>query len=310
MTPIFKIEVNGKDITAQLKKNSVSISFSDEDGNQSDEIVIKAAGDFTRPKYEDEIKLWLGYAESALFYCGLFRVQNTTKDKYSISINASGANFSAELKQKRDTSYEKVSLKDVAQIVAERHSLKLKSDFDDMFVQHLRQTNESDLHMMKRLSNDYNAIFSIKNDTLIFLKRIKENKVSDALPIFEIDASECDGYPPIKRSNKTYYLSCMASWHDTKENVVQSVTVGSGNPVLKIKGQYKSAAEATKKAEAKLQIANRGIKSGTLSTYGREIYAGGMLKLTGVGEDDGEYTIKSVNHSLEGGWKMRVEIEN
>ena len=309
MTPIFKIEVNGKDITAQLQKNSASISFSDEDGNQSDEIVIKAAGDFTRPKYEDEIKLWLGYAESALFYCGLFRVQNTTKDKYSISINASGANFSAALKQKRDTSYEKVSLKDVAQIVADRHSLKLKSDFDDMFVQHLSQTNESDLHMMKRLASDYNAIFSIKNGTLVFLKRIKENKVSDELPLFEIDVSECESYS-IEHSNKTLYTSCEASWQDTKENKHQSVTVGSGDPVLKIKGQYKSAAEATKKAEAKLQSANRGTKSGTLSTYGREIYAGGMLKLTGAGEDDGEYTIKSVNHSLEGGWKMRVEIEN
>lgn len=309
MTPIFKIVVNGKDITTQLQKNTASINFSDEDGNQSDEITIKAAGDFARPKYEDETKLWLGYAESGLFYCGLFRVQNTTKDKYSISINASGANFSAALKQKRDVSYEKVSLKDVAQIVADRHALKLKSDFDDMFVQHLSQTNESDLHMMKRLANDYNAIFSIKNGTLVFLKRIKENKVSDELPVFEIDVSECEGYS-IKHSNKTLYASCEASWQDTKENKHKSVTVGSGDPVLKIKGQYKSAAEATKKAEAKLQSANRGIKSGTISMYGREIYAGGMLKLTGAGEDDGEYSIKSVNHTFDSGWKMSIEIEN
>jgi len=309
MTPIFKLEANGADITESLQKNTVSISFSDEDGNQSDEITIKVAGDFKRPKYQDELKLWLGYKESNLFYCGLFKVQSTERDNYSLTINASGADFSSALKQKRDTSYEKVSLKDVAEIVADRNSLKLKSDFDDMFLPHLSQTNESDLHMMKRLSSDYNAIFSIKNGTLIFLKRIKENMASKELPVFEIDIGECESYT-IKYSDKTIYGACEASWQDTKANKVQSVTVGNGIPVLKLNGHFKTAAEAQLKAEAKLQNANRGTKSGTISMYGREIYAGGMLRLSGVGEDDGEYSIKSVNHTLDSGWKMSIEIQN
>ncbi|MEN4053766.1 contractile injection system protein, VgrG/Pvc8 family [Sulfurimonas sp. NWX79] len=309
MTPLFKIEANGADVTAQLQKDLSSISFSDEDGNQSDEITLKVAGNFKRPKYQDEIKLWLGYEEVGLFYCGVFKVQSTQRDKYSLSISATGADFSSALKQKRDTSYEKVSLKDVAQIVASRHELKLKSDFEDMLMPHLSQTNESDLHMMKRLAKDYNGIFSIKNGTLVFLKRIKENMASDKLPVFEIDVSECDSYS-IKHSDKTIYGACEASWHDTKENIVKSVTVGSGEPVLKLKGNFKTPAEAKAKAEAKLQNANRGVKSGTISMYGKEIYAGGMLKLSGAGEDDGEYSIKSVNHTFDSGWKMSIEIEN
>jgi phage protein D len=309
MTPIFKVEVNSKDVTNALQKDLASINFSDEDGSQSDEITLKVAGDFKRPQYQDEIKLWLGYEESTLFYCGIFKVQNTTRDKYSLSISATGADFSSALKQKRDMSYEKVSFKDIAKIVADRHELKLKSDFEDMLLPHLSQTNESDLHMMKRLSNDYNAIFSIKNGTLIFLKRIKENRASDKLPVFAIDVSECESYS-IKHANKTIYGACEASWQDTKENAVKSVTVGSGVPVLKMKGNFKTPAEATKKAEAKLQRANRGSKSGSILMYGKEIYAGGMLKLSGAGEDDGEYTIKSVNHTFDDGWKMSVEFEN
>ena len=309
MTPIFKVEANGSDVTAQLQKDLNSISFSDEDGNQSDEITIKVAGSFARPKYQDEIKLWLGYEEVGLFYCGLFKVQSTERDKYSLSISATGADFSSALKQKRDTSYEKVSLKDVARIVANRHELKLKSDFDDLFMPHLSQTNESDLHMMKRLAKDYNGIFSIKNGTLVFLKRIKENMASDKLPVFEIDVSECDSYS-IKHSDKTIYGACEASWHDTRENKMLSITVGNGTPVLKLKGNFKTPAEAKAKAEAKLQSANRGSKSGTITMHGREIYAGGMLKLTGAGEDDGEYSIKSVNHTYDSGWQMSIEIEN
>ena len=309
MTPLFKIEANGNDVTAQLQKDISSISFSDEDGNQSDEITLKVAGNFARPKYQDEIKLWLGYEEVGLFYCGVFKVQSTERDKYSLSISATGADFSSALKQKRDTSYEKVSLKDVAQIVASRHELKLKSDFEDMFMPHLSQTNESDLHMMKRLAKDYNGIFSIKNGTLVFLKRIKENMASDKLPVFEIDVDECDSYS-IKHSDKTIYGACEASWHDTKENKTQSITVGNCTPVLKLKGNFKTPAEAKAKAEAKLQSANRGSKSGSISMYGKEIYAGGVLKLTGAGEDDGEYSIKSVNHTYDSGWQMSIEIEN
>jgi len=309
MTPIFKVEANGADVTAQLQKELNSIHFSDEDGNQSDEITLKVAGNFTRPKYQDEIKLWLGYEEVGLFYCGLFKVQNTERDKYSLVISATGADFSSALKQKRDTSYEKLSLKDVAHIVANRHELKLKSDFDDMFMPHLSQTNESDLHMMKRLADDYNGIFSIKNGTLIFLKRIKKNMASDKLPLFEIDVSECESYS-VKHSDKTIYGACEAYWHDTKANKVQSVTVGNGVPILKIKGNFKTPAEAKAKAKAKLQIANRGSKSGTISIYGKQIYAGGMLKLTGAKEDNGKYSIKSVNHTFDVGWKMSIEIEN
>lgn len=309
MTPIFKIEANGSDVTRELQKDIVSISFSDEDGNQSDEITLKVAGNFKRPKYQDELKLWIGYEESGLFYCGLFRVQSTERDGYALTITATGADFSSALKQKRDASYEKVSPKDIAKIVANRHNLKLKSDFDHMYFPHISQTNESDLHLLRRLAHDYNAIFSIKNGTLVFLRRIKKNMASPKLPVFEIDASECESYS-IKHADRTIYGSCEAVWHDTKENRSQSVVVGSGDPVLKIKGNYKTAAEAQAKAQAALQRANRGTKSGSLSMYGREIYAGGILKLSGANEDNGEYSIKSVNHTFDGAWKMSIEIEN
>jgi len=309
MTPIFKIEANGKNVTDLIQKDLVSISFSDEDGNQSDEITIKVAGDFKRPDYKDQLKLWLGYKEKSLFFCGLFLVQSTERDSYGLTITATGADFSQALKQKRDTSYEQLSLKDIAQMVADRHSLKLKSDFDDLLMPHLSQTDESDLHMMKRLAADYNGIFSIKNQTLVFMQRIKENKVSSELPIFDINVSECESYN-IKHADKLIYGACEASWQDTKENKVKNIIVGDGTPILKLSGQFKTPAEAKLKAEAKLQKANRGTKTGSISMYGKEIYAGGTLKLSGVGEDDGEYSIKSVNHSFDSGWNMSVEIEN
>lgn len=309
MTPVFKIEANGADVTSALQKNLSSIAFSDEDGNQSDEITIKVVGDFKRPKYEDQIKLWLGYEESALFFCGLFLVQTTERDSFGLTITATGADFSKTLKQKRDTSYEQLSIKAIAAMIAKRNSLSLKCDFDDMQITHLSQTNEADLQFMKRLATEYNAIFSVKNNTLVFMKRTKESKKSDALAVFDIDASECSNIT-VKHANKTLYNSCVARWHDTKTNETKSITVGSGDPVLRMEGQFKTPADAKAKAEAKLESANRGTKTGTITMYGREIYAGGVLKLSGAGEDNGEYSIKSVNHAFGGGWSMSIEIES
>lgn len=309
MTPIFKIEANGTNVTGALQKNLSSISFSDEDGNQSDEITIKVAGDFKRPKYEDQIKLWLGYEESSLFFCGLFLVQTTERDGFGMSITATGADFSQTLKQKRDTSYEQLSIKAIAEMIAKRNGLTLKSDFDDMQITHLSQTNEADLQFMKRLATEYNALFSVKNNTLIFMKRTKDSKKSDALAVFSIDASECSSVT-IKHANKTLYNSCTARWHDTKTNETKSITAGEGDPILKMEGQFKTPAEAKIKATAKLESANRGTKTGTITMYGREIYAGSVLKLSGVGEDSGEYSIKSVNHTYSNGWSMNIEIEN
>jgi Bacteriophage probable baseplate hub protein len=309
MTPVFKIEANGEDVTAALQENMSSISFRDEDGNQSDEITIRVLGDFKRPQYKDELKLWFGYEEQPLFYCGSFLVQTSERDLSGLTITATGADFSESLKQKRDLSYEKLSLKDIAQMVATRHGLKFKSDFDDMNLTHLSQTSESDLHLMKRLADEYNGLFSIKNSTLILVKRIKNAKKSEDIPVFEIDAKECSSLS-IKHANKMIYNSCTATWHDTKENTVKSITVGDGDPILKLDGQFKTAAEAKAKAEAKLERASRGTKSGSISIYGKEIYAGSTLKLTGANEDDGEYSIKSISHSYGNGWSMNIEIEN
>lgn len=82
--PLFKLEANGNDKTNDIAKNLISISFKDEANVKSDEITIKVAGDFTRPSYNDELKLSLGYENEPFFNCGLFLVQTTTKENNNL----------------------------------------------------------------------------------------------------------------------------------------------------------------------------------------------------------------------------------
>jgi len=308
--PTFKLLANDKDVTAALQKELISLTFKDEENNKADELTIKVGGEFARPKYEDELKLYLGYGDD-LVYCGLFKVQTSTRsDNNILTISATGVNFSSILKEKRDVTYEKISIKGICKQIADRNVLKLKSDFDDVAILSIAQSNESDLHFLNRLAKDYNAIFNIKNDTLIFTKKIKENKKNEDLPSYTISANEVRTLS-IKHSNKTLYKSCKSIWHDTKENKTKEVVVGFGEPVLINKGNFKNEAEAKAKAQAKLERAVQGLVSGSLSMAGEVIFAGSTLNLIDTLEDDGEYRIRTVNHNFTSdGWTINLEFEN
>lgn len=313
LEPIFEMHANGADVTQQLMKNNATIQFKDEDGSVSDELTIKVYGDFARPKYQDELKLWLGYKESGLFYCGTFKVQTTERlDGYLLNITATGADFSESLKQKKNKSFENMSIKEICKMISAEHGLSLKSDFEDIFIIHQAQNNESDLHFLKRLAGEFNAIFSIKNNTLVFLKKKKDGQKSDELPEITVDAKKVSNLS-IKHSNKLLYNSCKAVWHDTKQNKVKEIIAGSGSPQLLLEGRFKNEAEAKIKATAKLEKANQGIKSGSFKSAGLQVYAGSKLNLINTigGEDDESFSIKSVNHSFnESGWTTSVEFEN
>ncbi|PHO09791.1 phage tail protein [Malaciobacter canalis] len=313
MQPIYKIEANGIDVTEQLNSETSEITFNDEDGTVSDEITLKVEGLHKRPKKDDELKLWLGTKQTSLFYCGLFKVSRTPVsygEENFLHITATAVDFSKNLKVKRSQTYENCSVKQVCQVIASRHGLTLKSDFDEIFILHLEQTMESDLHFLKRIAEEYNALFSIKNNTLIFVKRVKDGKKSDALPRFALEIKDINN-ARIEPTNKTSYNSCKAVWRDIKSNTQKSITVGDGEPIFMLRDNYENEADAKAKAEAALQKANSGTKEGSVKCDGFEIYAGAILVLTGTLEDDDEYHIKRVDHiANKSGWHITIKIEN
>jgi len=295
VTPEFKITING----SELKTKPDSIQLTEENGTTTDELQLKFDGSFSRPSYKDEIKVWLGYKESGLYFCGTFIVQTTTQTKLELTVKATSANFTTNLKEKVNVSYENLTLKDLVSKIASKHSLRVKADFKDVFLKHISQTNESDLHLLNRLAKDYNATFNIKNNTLIFIEKTKSD-----LPVFSIDKNEVENYS-LTYANKTLYKSVKATFRDTKENKDIEVTYGSTKPVYHLKGSFKSKEEALKKAKGILGLLNSGTVKGSLTCTGRNIIAGGKLSF-----DGSEYLIKRVTHTMNSsGYSVKVEFE-
>lgn len=287
----IKLIVNGKNVSLDLE----NFSYKDEKGVLSDSITLQVAGEFERPKYKDEIKAYIDD-----FYCGIFSVQNVKFSKHTTTIEATAINFSGDLKEKKFKDFKDTSIDKICKEIASNHSLDCKANLDTN-ISHISQINQSDLEFLKKLSQDYNATFSVKNNTLLFLKDSK----SDIQTTYKIDENECENWE-LEYTNKTLFNSCKAVWHDTKENKTKSITVGSGNPIKTLEAKFKDEDEAKQKAKSALEVANKGTIKGNLSIYGQIIEAGAKLNFKNQ-----IFQIISVNHSINtSGWNIEVEFEN
>ena len=305
LTPDFKIEVNNKDVTKTIKKHLTSLTFKDESSNLADELTLNFDSSFKRPNYKDEIKLYLGYKESGLFYCGNFLVQSSTISNNFLSVKATGTNFLTNLKNKRNRSFENVNLCEVVSKIANENFLNFKCNFKEVFIKHLAQTNESDLSFLNRLAKEYNATFNIKNNTIIFIKK----ELNEDLPVFEIKKDEVLSYS-ITFANKTIYKSIKAKYHNTKENKIQKITFGQGSPIYTIEDVFKNKEEALQRAKIILSYLNQNAINGNITLKGKNIIAGAKIKLSGFDEESNkEFLIKSVTHLLNSsGYVIKIEF--
>ncbi|WP_201341706.1 hypothetical protein [Abyssogena phaseoliformis symbiont] len=57
VTPNFRIIVNSKDVTNNIRRYLISISVTDNEKDEADELVISVSKKFKRPSYKDEIKV-------------------------------------------------------------------------------------------------------------------------------------------------------------------------------------------------------------------------------------------------------------
>lgn len=130
--PAFRLEASGKDITNTIRKNLISLSFTDKEGNESDEISFSLFGIYAKPVFGDKLKLWLGY-ENGLYLCGTFSVQTTSADykTNTTEVRATAVNFASPAKEKRRVSWENTTLFGIAKKIASTNALSLKTSGSD-----------------------------------------------------------------------------------------------------------------------------------------------------------------------------------
>lgn len=208
----------------------------------------------------------------------------------------------------------------MASKIANENKLSIKTSGSDQLIKSVLQDNVSDLDFLYGLCFEYGYIMKEANNTIIITPKDGKSVENDgagitpsneALPKFEIALTKCESLS-IAEANRNSYSAVIVEWHDSKDGKDKQTKIGNGEQTYKLTiPEPKSDNEAFKKGEAKLNELQRGGINGNLTCAGRELRAGGKLKILNVDGLDGiEFSIKSVSHNLNTtSYMIDVEFE-
>lgn len=320
-TPAWRISIAGHEVTREVTELALSVEYTDHLHGKSDEVAVtfeNRDGRWTSgwsPAKGDEVELQIGYVGEPLLPCGVFEI-----DAFDVQgppdvfiLRGLAARISVTARTRRTAGYEALSLREIAEGIAQRHQLQVVGDIDDVHIDRSTQQEESDLSYLTALARRYGHVFSIRGSQLIFYRLAGLEAGQSVITLNRGDLGRYqlgDQTRAIYRACKLSYTmpSQKATIHETVE--AEGITTGD---VLRITGQrVESRAQALAQATAALRNANRDQAKGTLEFTGvTRAVAGNAITAVGFGHLDGKYLIEEARHRLSraDGYRTSIEVK-
>lgn len=182
--PIFRVEVDGVDISPVMASRLMSLSIKDNRGLVVDSVDIElddSDGLLTIPPKGAIIQVWLGWSNKGLVDKGKYKVESTSHRGAPdvLSISAMANDVSEGLKQKRERSWSDKTIQEIFQKVGAEYEMKVivHEKFASKKIKFIAQ-NESDANLITRIADENDAIATVKNGHLILLPRGASQTVS------------------------------------------------------------------------------------------------------------------------------------
>lgn len=302
---------NDKDITLDISKYLISLSYSDYEKDQSDELSItlndkenlfKTAW---KPQKGDKIAAKIGYLGEELLNCGSFTVDENEMSLSDggniVTIRALAASINDKIREKNSKAYENKLLVDIAKEIGKKHNFRVVGSEGFIKIQRATQYNESDLSFLRRISAEYGYIFKLCDNLLVFTQIDTLEKTE---PLTTLTLKDISTVSLRDTSTKTY-TSCRVQYFNAKTGKYQSVTVKGDRQdvkkeVLKLNVKCQNKEEAITKAKAGLKTGQNTIEGSlTLKSGNRYFIAGANFTMTdGLGFYGGKFHIKSSTHEI------------
>lgn len=320
LIPIFKIEYNQKDITTDVSNQVLNIEYTDFEHGQSDEITItfddtqKLWQSSWIPSKGDSLRVFIGYEGEKLLNCGIFEIDEiefaTPPDILTVKAIATG--ITKALRQNNSVAYENKTLKQIASEIAQKHSLTLVGEIEDVRVERITQNQERDLTFLKKLAEQYGYIFKIAEGNLVFYKTEKLTGADAAKILYRTDLSRIT----LTEKTSKNYKSVTVSYHNPKTGKKITATAKNENCVkgdtLKINERCENKQQALLKAKAALAKGNNTIE-GFIDLVGNpNLVAGLNVELKDLGYFSGKYHITQTRHFIDrtAGYGTSLEVKS
>ncbi len=332
--PTVTLLYNGKDCTKDFSKYLNSLSFTDFEDEQSDELNISlndSDGYFSSlwyPDKGDKLTCSIDF-DGTTFDCGTTTIDENTfdftlsGDTATIKALATSTNFSVRTNQIKNHSGK--TLRQIADEIGKRYGFTVLGEGGEEKVGSIVQKNESDIAFLKRVSKLYGYIFNIKNNYLSF---IKIDSLISQDPLFTLDKTDCKNIS-LSDSVTKLYGKCRVQYFDSKSKSLKTYTAVGNTEITDTLNIYKKCNSLN---EA-VQIANSALKQGSKEITGNiEVslpvkttppsaplqerginslfMAGVNFNLTGIGRFEGTYHIKSSKRTIDStGLRIQGEIQ-
>ncbi|SDA21680.1 contractile injection system protein, VgrG/Pvc8 family [Sphingomonas sp. NFR15] len=275
--PDYRVTLDGKDLTARFRPRLLSLSITEKRGDEADQLDIAlddADGRLALPKAGAVLHIQIGWKQGSGVKVGLVDKGSFVVDEIehsgppdAVTIRARSADFTSDLRTRRETSWHDTTVGAVVSEVAGRNGLSARCApaLASVSVKTLAQSRESDMALLRRLGREHDAVATIKRGALIFAPVGSGQTASGAaLPSLSLRRRDGDrhSYRVEKREEAE---GVTASYHDRDEAARKDVTVGKAAGAKKLSHVYATKSSAERAAKSTMKRAGRQPVSLTLA---------------------------------------------
>ncbi|MFW6765000.1 DNA primase [Acinetobacter pittii] len=320
--PIYRLEVDGNDISPLVVDRLISLSIKDNRGLVVDSVDIDlddSDGQLEIPPEGAIIQVWIGWSNTGLVDKGKYKVESVTHRGAPdvLSISAFSNDVSEGLKQKRERSFSNKTIQVIFETVGAEYALKtiVHDTLANRVISYIAQ-NESDANLITRIADEHDAIATVKNGHLILLPRGTSQTVSGLpLPTAQIFRSDGDGHNYTTGTGTDRITGVKAFYYDAGKSKKLYVVIGDNEENLKeIRYVHRDKKTAELACQAEFNRCKRSSQklSYTFAFGQPELIPEQEFVFTGLKPqiDDIVWLGTNVTHNLtEGGFTTSVELE-
>ena len=320
-TPIYRLVVDGHDITSKVDNRLESLTLTDNRGFEADQLDLVLHdhdGRLAIPPLKASIQVWLGWEASGLIDKGTYTVDEVAHsgapDK--LTIRARSADLCDGLLMQRERSFHGKKLGDIVrQIAASAKVTPVIADkLASIVIEHIDQTSESDANFLTRLAGIYDAIATIKAGRLLFMPAgaglTASGKPLDPVTITR-QSGDSHSYSVANRDN---FSGVRATYQNTKKGQKGEVIVGTKENLKTLRHVYVGKKTAEHAAKANWNRIQRGMAefSITLALGRPELIPEQPAAIQGFKDqiNSADWLISKLSHSLsDSGLATTIELE-
>ncbi len=322
-TTTTRVEVIGEpmpELGDMIKDKLSALSYTDVASGQSDTASITIADiskDWLTTYYPQKgaeftlgIKLnnWNNTGDSSECNYGTFIIDDIAPSgrplKETISMVSMPSNNDFKTLSRDDT-WKDTTIRDIAQVIADRAGIELYYDAPDIQISEIEQNKQVDSSFLLSLCEKYGLGMKIYNHKIVIFDIVEYEQKDSVLTIDESEITTWTGSDTITGT----YTGVELGYSDPDKDNTINIFIGEEGRKYYLNIQASSEYDAQLQAAAKVNEANRKMLTLSITMMANpDIVATQCIDITGLGRLNGKYYIDSIKHDITKGYSQKLTV--